>query len=150
MTAQATQNIMMTEAAEPDQSAQPDEAFYFPQGMAGFSHAREYGFIYTGHGDIVCIQSIDHPEAAFLITPWDEQRLGPAPTLSAEQCACIHITSQQQIMWMLVLNPFADKQWVTANLKAPVALNPDTHMGLQYIRQDADLDIRYHWMPQPG
>jgi flagellar assembly factor FliW len=53
-------------------------------------------------------------------------------------------------MWMLVLNPFIDKQWVTANLKAPVALNPDARRGLQYINADPDLDIRYHWMPQPG
>jgi len=147
--AQATQNIMMTEA-EPTQGAQSDEAFYFPQGMAGFSQAREFGFIYPGHGDIVCIQSIDQPEAAFLVAPWDAQRLGPEPTLSADQCACIRIASQDQVMWMLVLNPFADEQWVTANLKAPVAINPEAHMGLQCIRQEAELDIRYHWQRQPS
>jgi len=50
---------------------------------------------------------------------------------------------------MLVLNPFADKEWVTANLKAPVALNSQSRLGLQCIRQEADLDIRYLWMPQP-
>jgi len=146
--AQATQKIIMTEA-ESTPGAKPTEAFYFPQGMAGFSEAREYGFIYHGHGDIVCIQSIDHPEAAFLVTPWDEQRLGPVPELPADQCDCIHISSQEKIMWMLVLNPFADEQWVTANLKAPVALNPDTRMGLQCIRHEADLDIRFHWLRQP-
>jgi len=149
MIAPATQNVMMTEAA-PGPGAQPGKAFYFPQGMAGFSDAREFGFIYQGHGDIVCIQSIDHPEAAFLVTPWDTQRLGPIPTLSADQCKCIQAASQEQIMWMLVLNPFADQQWVTANLKAPVALNPEARMGLQCIRQEADLDIRFHWLPQPS
>jgi len=145
--AQRTQKIMATEATL---EANPGEAFYFPQGMAGFSQAREYGFIYQGHGDIVCIQSIDHPEAAFLITPWDTQRLGSTPTLPADLCECIHISNQQQIMWMLVLNPFADQQWVTANLKAPVALNPETHMGLQCIRHEANLDIRYHWLRHPN
>jgi len=51
---------------------------------------------------------------------------------------------------VVVLNPFADSQWVTANLKAPVALNPKTRTGIQCIRQEADLDIRYHWMRQPA
>jgi len=140
---------MMTET-EPDQSTTPSEAFYFPQGMAGFSEAREYGFIYQGHGDIVCIQSIDHPEAAFLITQWNEQRLGQKPILSADLCNCIQASSQEDIMWMVVLNPFADTQWVTANLKAPVALNPKARTGIQCIRQEDALDIRYHWMRQPA
>jgi len=126
------------------------EAFYFPQGLAGFSDARELGFIYQGHGDIICIQSIDLPEAAFLITPWDVERLGQRPILPADQCECIHADNQEQIMLMLVLNPFADKQWVTANLKAPIALNPETRMGVQCIRQDAGLDLRFRWMPQPA
>jgi len=146
---QATRKIMMNEA-EPAPDAQSDEAFYFPQGMAGFSEAREFGFIYQGHGDIVCIQSIDHPEAAFLITQWDEQRLGKAPILSADQCNCIQASSQEDIMWMVVLNPFIDTQWVTANLKAPVALNPKARTGIQCIRQEAQLDLRYHWMRQPA
>jgi len=135
----------MTEA-EPAQGG----TFHFPQGIAGFSDAREYGFIYQGHGDIVCLQSTDHPEAAFLLTPWDEQRLGAAPCLPAEQCQCLHIEHQHEIMWMLVLNPFADSAWVTANLKAPIALNPETHLGLQYIRQEPELPIRYQWQPQPS
>jgi len=142
---QAVQKSIMTEA-EPDHGG----AFHFPQGMAGFSDACDYGFIYQGHGDIVCIQSTDHPEAAFLLTQWDEQRLGSVPTLPVELCQCIHANNQEQIMWMLVLNPFADHAWVTANVKAPVALNLEARMGLQYIRQERELDIRYHWQRQPS
>ena len=127
-----------------------DEAFYFPQGIAGFADAKEYGFIYQGHGDIVCIQSIDHPEASFLLTPWDEKRLGPPPALPRDQSESIHIDDPKEIMWMVVLNPFVDKEWVKANLKAPIALNPEKRLGLQCIRADVDLaDIRYNWMPQP-
>jgi len=53
-------------------------------------------------------------------------------------------------MWMVVLNPFIDTQWVTANLKAPVALNPTSRTGIQCIRQEANLDLRYQWMRQPA
>jgi len=131
------------------ESVATNEAFHFPQGLAGFSDATEFGFIYEGHGDIVCLQSIDQPEAAFLITAWDEERLGPHPTLPKEQCNCIKAQNQEDVMWMLVLNPFADSSWVTANLKAPIALNLQEKLGLQCIRPDPTLDIRYHWMKQP-
>jgi len=125
------------------------EPFHFPQGMAGFSEAKDYAFIYQGHGDIMCIQSTEQPEASFLITPWDEQRLGATPVLSADLCHCIQINQQNEIMWVLVLNPFVDEQWVTANLKAPVALNAQARLGLQCIRQEPTLDLRYPWIPQP-
>lgn len=141
MAATATKTVIKPET---------NEAFYFPQGLAGFSDAHEFGFIYEGHGDIVCLQSIDRPEAAFLLTQWDKERLGPAPKLPNEQCSCINIEDQNQIMWMLVLNPFADKQWVTANLRAPIALNLEARMGLQCIRADSELEIRYRWMKQPS
>jgi len=126
-----------------------DQPFQFPQGLAGFSEARQFAFIYQGHGDIVCLQSIDHPEAALLITPWDSERLGTPPQLPDDQCNCIGAPDPDQILWMVVLNPFADTKWVTANLKAPLAINLDSRIGLQCIRPEPDLDLRYHWMHQP-
>ena len=126
------------------------EAFHFPQGLAGFSDAKDYGFIYEGNGDIICIQSLDRPEAAFLLTPWDCERLGEYPTLPTDMARCIQADADTEIMWMLVLNPFADKVWVTANLKAPIALNVEARLGIQHIRPDATLDIRYHWMRHPS
>jgi len=135
------------------QSQQHEEEsipFNFPQGMAGFSEAKNFGFIYNGHGDIACMQSVDHPEAAFLITPWNEKRLGDTPSLTQEQTSCLNLASDQPPLWMLVLNPFADSAWVTANLRAPVAINMDARIGIQCIQADPNLDLRYHWMPQPN
>lgn len=128
----------------------PEQPFLFPQGMAGFSDARQFAFIYQGHGDIVCLQSIDRPEAAFLVTPWDQARLGEQPVLPVDQQACIGGTDSEQILWMVVLNPFADTKWVTANLKAPLAIHLESRIGLQCIRPEPDLNLRYHWMPQPA
>jgi len=55
------------------------EAFLFPHGMAGFPEDTRYGFLYEGRGDIVCMQSLDNIAASFLMTPWDEARLGAPP-----------------------------------------------------------------------
>ena len=140
---------MTTDQRDNLHSNQP-KAFHFPQGLAGFSDAKDYGFIYEGRGDIICIQSLDRPEAAFLLTPWDQARLGDYPALPSDMAACIEAHADSEIMWMLVLNPFADKVWVTANLKAPIALNTHSRLGIQFIRADANLDIRYHWMRHPS
>lgn len=126
--------------------------FIFPQGLAGFGDAHRFGFIYEGKGDMICMQSLDSPEAAFILTPWDEQRLGAAPELNAEQKDCLHLTNDGEqgdsIMWMLVLNPFADQAWITANMRAPIALHANEGRGIQCIRHDASLELRYRWMPQ--
>lgn len=127
-----------------------NRAIHFPQGIAGFSDAHDFGLIYEGVGDIACLQSIDQPEAAFLLTPWNEGRLGPRPVLNQEQCQCIDADTSTDVAWMLVLNPFADNQWVTANLKAPIAINMEKRIALQCIRPEPELPLRYHWMRQPG
>ncbi len=143
----------MGQVMESKEVAEQQE-FIFPQGLAGFGDAHRFGFIYEGKGDMICMQSLDTPEAAFILTPWDEQRLGAKPELSAEQKGCLHLTDDAKqdcpIMWMLVLNPFADREWVTANVRAPIALHVNAGRGIQCIRHDASLALRYRWMPQPS
>jgi len=131
-----------------------EKPFYFPQGLAGFTSAHQFGFIYEGVGDLVCMQSIDQIEAAFILTPWDEGRLGKPPEVSQEYLSCVHASQEQlaqaeDMLWMLVLNPFADAAWVTANLRAPILLNMQARRGVQCIQHDAKLPLRYHWMRHP-
>jgi len=139
-------NKALKQTGQHEEEASP---FTFPQGIAGFPEAKNFSFIYNGHGDIACMQSVDHPEASLLITPWDESRLGASPSLTREQVSCLNLASGQHPLWMLVLNPFADSTWVTANVRAPVAINMDARIGIQCIQRNPDLELRYHWIPQP-
>lgn len=123
---------------------------HFPQGMVGFPEAKKYVVLNSGAGDIVCFQSTEQLEASFLMTPWDEQRLGPTPGLTPDQKAALKYSDTDNILWMLVLNPFVDREWVVANLQAPVALNQEKGMGMQCIQADPRLELRFHWMPQPS
>jgi len=145
--------VIMGQVMEKDELAEQQE-FIFPQGLAGFGEAHRFGFIYEGKGDMICMQSLDAPEAAFILTPWDEQRLGAKPELNAEQMNCLNLIDSDKlndsVMWMLVLNPFADRAWVTANVRAPIALHADAGRGIQCIRRDTSLALRYRWMPQPS
>jgi len=125
------------------------EKFFFPQGMAGFPAAKYFGLIYEGRGDVICMQSVDDLAAAFVITPWDEQRVGTPPTLSAEQSQCLRLKPGEKPLWFLVLNPFADPDWVVANRRAPIAINESERIGIQCIQQDSTLELRFQWIPQP-
>ena len=124
--------------------------FSFPRGVAGFPDALRYGFIYQGLGNMVCMPSMDCPEASFILTPWETEKLGDTPTLTAEQRSCLQVSSNEHVMWLLVLNPFADQKWVTANLKAPIAINEEQLIGMQCIRNGANLELRFPWMRQPS
>ena len=132
------------------QATQTDGAFVFPRGVAGFPDAHQFGFIYQGRGDMLCMQSIDQPEASFILTPWNRERLGAEPILSNEQRACLKVSANEEVLWMLVLNPFADKEWVTANLRAPIALSETHKTGIQCISNDLNLELRHRWIPQPN
>ena len=138
--------VQLKMSSEAEQST---EGFNFPQGIAGFPDATQFGFIYEGRGNMVCLQSIDMPEAAFILTPWDEERLGKTPSLSQEQRHCLDLSEESALIWMVVLNPFADPEWVTANLRAPIAINMVSRRGVQCIRQEPDLELRFQWMRQP-
>ncbi len=138
--------VEKTEVAETTKALQE---FAFPRGVAGFPQAHRFGFIYEGKGNMLCMQSLDFPEASFILTPWDKQKLGEHPTLTKEQRTCLKASEDDVISWMLVLNPFADKEWVTANLRAPVAINESRQTGMQCIFNDDTLKLRYNWMLQP-
>jgi len=135
---------------KPEPETAPLREFIFSRGIAGFPEASHFAFIYQGTGHLLCLQSLDQPEASFILTPWDQTRLGQPPELSKEQRKCLKVSPQEEILWMIVLNPFADKTWVTANLKAPIAISEEKQTGLQCILNDHTLELRHHWMLQPN
>jgi len=140
---------MLATVEQPHAQENQLREFTFPRGIAGFSGATRFAFIYEGQGNLLCLQSIDQPEASFILTPWDTLRLGQPPQLSKEQLECLNQEGTQDIRWFVVLNPFADKQWVTANLKAPIVICEPEQTGLQCIRNQKQLELRYKWMKQP-
>ncbi|MDQ6951469.1 MAG: flagellar assembly protein FliW [Mariprofundales bacterium] len=128
--------------------ATPDEAYLFPNGLAGFVEDRRFAIMYPGHGDCVCLQSIDNIEVAFIMTPWDSERLGLPPALGAEEMKLLDLHPGDVPVWMLVLNPFVDGEWVTANLRAPIVVNERPRLAIQYIRNE-EQELRFPWMRQP-
>ncbi|MBF0282552.1 MAG: flagellar assembly protein FliW [Zetaproteobacteria bacterium] len=124
-----------------------DQLISFPFGLAGFEDAHQYAIIYLGRGNVACLQSIDRPEASLLITTWDDELAGSKPRLSADQRHALGST-EGELLWLLVLNPYADVEWITANLKAPIVINMGTRRGVQIFRSEDQIPIRTPWIKQ--
>ncbi|MDX8409950.1 MAG: flagellar assembly protein FliW [Mariprofundales bacterium] len=125
-----------------------NQEYNFPHGLAGFPENHRYGMIYPGHGDCICLQSLDNVEAAFIMTPWDQSRLDLPPALRAEDIRLLELRPEDVPIWMLVLNPFVDSDWVTANLRAPIVINEHARIAMQLIRSE-EKELRFPWMRQP-
>ncbi len=126
--------------------AEKNNTLYFPQGMAGFEDAHQFGFIDSGEGGIACMRPLERPEAKFLVALWDEATLGAYPEMTRDQRQCLMLAESEQPLWLLVLNPFSDPEWILANLRAPVAVNAGMARGMQCIRPEPGLPLRYRWM----
>ena len=121
-------------------------AFLFPEGIAGFPHARRFALAHEEDRPVALLQALDAPEAALLVTPWDAARLGPAPAPSPRLAALLDDPDPGGILWLLVLNPFADPAWLCANLRAPIALSPRTRRGAQVLLADETRFLRAPWL----
>ncbi len=132
-----------------DIEADSFKPLYFPEGMIGFANAQHYVVLTSGKGDIACFQSTERAEASFLLTPWDKERLRAEPTLQPEHHEILEYQAGDHLLWLIVLNPFTDPNWVLANLQAPVVINQRNHRGMQCIQVNSELSLHYHWMPQP-
>ncbi len=124
------------------------EPFVFPEGILGFAYARRFALLYPGRGNIACLQSVDAMEVALLVAPWDEARLGPVPG-GAEELAARLGGAPDAWTWLVPLNPFADPCWVMANLSAPIAINPHTRRGGQWLNPDPSWPMRFPWQRKP-
>ena len=145
----ATQQQMSDEVEEMDAGASEagEGSYLFPQGLAGFPDDITFAMIYPGQGDYICLQSMDNLDAAFVLTPWDQQRLGLPPALSPDEIRLLQLRPGDVPIWMLVLNPFVDSEWVTANLRAPIVINESARIGMQSIRPE-EKEIRFPWVKQ--
>ncbi|MGE0444585.1 MAG: flagellar assembly protein FliW [Vicinamibacterales bacterium] len=122
-------------------------AIGFPAGLPGFEACRRFVLLEPDAGGPVrCLQSIDGPSASFLVmdpraiepaydvplTAADRQRLGEAGTGA--------------LVWLAFVATESDGA-ITANLRAPVVINPATMTGVQVIPHDSPYPLRHVLVP---
>lgn len=141
-------------AAAPDAAARatPSErsavaAIAFPDGIPGFEACRRFVLLASEVlTPLQRIDSIDGPPASFLCI--DPSRVvpgyaaGPAPG----DLQRLEATENTPLLWLALVAVETDGT-VVANLRAPIAINPDRMIGRQILPNDTTYAIRHVVMP---
>jgi flagellar assembly factor FliW len=113
----------------------------FPDGIPGFEQCRRFMLIAADRlTPLSCLQALDAPFPSFLAAEPVNLRADYRPVLGTADRARLGVTDTGTVLWLVVLT--IGLHDVTANLKAPVAVNPATMVGRQVVL-DADLPVSW-------
>ena len=115
---------------------------FFP-GLGGFEAHYRYAVIAESDSPVEWLQSTADPDVAFAL-------LDPflfCPDYSFEMAdadvAALGIMAPEQALVRVILTLRDSAAGITANLMAPVILNPQTQLGRQLVLQDLELPLRF-------
>jgi flagellar assembly factor FliW len=116
----------------------------FPDGLPGFEQHRRFVLMAAdATSPVRCLQAVDGPPVSFLaidprlvlpnyryaLTPKDRTRLGP-------------LSKDGALLWLALLT--VDEQAVvSANLRAPVVVNPEWMVGYQVLPHNSLYPLRF-------
>ena len=112
--------------------------------LPGFPAHRDYALVAAdGDGLLFWLQSIDPAGPRFLAVPAAAFFPGYAPPLAPAVCAELGLGGgDQPAVYCLVTVPGGDIRKATANLLAPIAVNPQTRRARQIVLRDGSHPIR--------
>lgn len=122
-----------------------DEVINFKDGIFGFTDYKKYLLIrFDNKNDsIICLQSIDEPNIAFImINPYKFIEKYDV-ILSEEDLKELEISESDSILVynICVVNDLISES--TANLKCPILVNSQTRLAKQIILEDSSYPFKY-------
>lgn len=104
-----------------------------PQGMLGFADTRFVLLTPPNLGPFCWLQSVSQPELAFVVT--DAKHWFPRMEfrLTAEECSSLELGEAGEVVFLLVVTMASDPKQITANLRGPIALNPERQIARQIV-----------------
>ncbi len=113
--------------------AEPGDIVNMVEGVPGFEACRRF-FLVTSPAiePLTCLQGIDGPRPAFLavdpalVMPGYERRLDDL------QKRRLHASDGSPLLWLAIVRVLEDGS-ATANLRAPLVINPRRMLGLQLL-----------------
>ena len=135
-----------------------DQIITFASGLPGFPDEHRFALI-NDHLDppLYCLQSVDNPEVAFVVT--DPTALVPdyRPKNGASTLQELRASGPEDLKALVTLTiPPGRPREITANLMSPLLINPEQGLGKQvviekphYSHQHPILAVRPGCQPQP-
>jgi flagellar assembly factor FliW len=110
--------------------------------MPGFPDHQRFALVQLDEAGVLCsLQSVEDPDLRFLVVPPSAFFPDYSPVIDDATVSTLGITSAEDAIVLLVVNPGDDAGTATANLMAPVVVNLATRQGGQVVL-DEDLPIR--------
>jgi flagellar assembly factor FliW len=113
--------------------AAPESVVRFPEGLPGFETCRRFVLITSDELDpLQCLHGLDVPEPSFLAIdprlalPDYRTVLNPADRVRLDT------TVRSPLLWLAIVT-MADDGSATANLRAPLVINPERMIGYQVM-----------------
>ncbi|WP_140403809.1 MULTISPECIES: flagellar assembly protein FliW [unclassified Nocardioides] len=110
--------------------------------MLGFPEKQRFALVRLDEaGDLCRLTSVEEPELSFLVVPPGRFFPDYAPAVDDDVLDELEIRSAEDVLLLVVLNPGTSLASTTANLAAPVLVNPAKRRGGQIVLDDTDLPL---------
>ena len=113
----------------------PGEILNFPEGLFGFSDAREFAVLAEkGDSPFLWLQCVTDPELAFVIIEPDLFLSDYRPQLAPGDLDVLQTDRLEDLtIYVIVTIPEKHPEKMTANLQGPIMLHKSTRIGRQVI-----------------
>jgi len=119
------------------------DAVRFPVGLPGFESCRSFVLMQNdGFGPLQLLKAVEGPAASFLVI--DPRRVLPEYRCELSQADRhrLGVTDTGTLLWLVLVTIELDGT-ITANLRAPVVINPDRMVGQQVVPHDCVYPLRH-------
>jgi flagellar assembly factor FliW len=121
----------------------------FPLGLAGFERCRSFVLIAADAAHFQWLTCVDGPPATFLVI--DPRRVMPGyhAALGRTEVECLGPVTDSRLLWLAIVLVEANGS-IAVNLRAPIAINPETMTGVQVMRPESEYSLRHVIAPAPS
>ncbi len=120
-----------------------DDVFTFPEGLLGFQDLRQFVLLDDPNDDIFAwLQSCELPSIAFPVLEPEIFGQYYNVSLTKNENELLKLTADQKPTFMSIITIPDDPTQMTANVKAPIAINMTYKIARQCVLQDNHLAIR--------
>jgi len=114
----------------------------FPSGIPGFESHRRFVLIASAElSPLGCLKSVDSSDVSFLVIDPRLLSFGYDITLSELERARLGAGPDDPLLWLVIVT--ITESNATANLRAPVVINPGKMLGCQVIRENDQYPVQF-------
>lgn len=125
----------------------PEQAVVgFPLGLAGFERCRSFVLLAADAAPFQWLTCVDGPPATFLVV--DPHRVMPGyhAALGRAEVETLGVVTDTKLLWLAIVL-VEEEGTIAVNLRAPIAINPETMTGVQVMRPESEYSLRHVLSP---